>query len=115
MKCLPAAKVPGTSGNVLHDWHAETLAIRALNNHLLHECRRLVSSPESKSSILRVVTEADKHNMKIKQPFAIREDVKIHMYSSKSPCGDASMELVMSAQDDPTPWPILEELPDKGA
>lgn len=38
------------------------------------------------------------------QPFAIKEDVEIHMYCSEAPCGDASMELVMGAQADPTPW-----------
>ncbi len=28
------------------------------------------------------------------------------MYCSEAPCGDASMELVMEAQEDATPWPI---------
>ena len=40
------------------------------------------------------------------QPFVVREDVRIHMYTSQAPCGDASMELVMEAQDDATPWPV---------
>ncbi|KAL5116450.1 hypothetical protein ACEQ8H_005686 [Pleosporales sp. CAS-2024a] len=38
------------------------------------------------------------------QLFTIREDVHIHMYCSEAPCGDASMELVMDAQEDATPW-----------
>ncbi|KAI9702221.1 MAG: hypothetical protein M1820_006303 [Bogoriella megaspora] len=46
-----------------------------------------------------------------RQAFAIHEDVKIHMYCSEAPCGDASMELTMDAQDDPAPW---EHPPDQG-
>lgn len=40
------------------------------------------------------------------QPFAIKDDVRIHMYCSEAPCGDASMELTMDAQDDATPWDV---------
>ena len=28
------------------------------------------------------------------------------MYCSEAPCGDASMELIMAAQEDPTPWAV---------
>lgn len=38
------------------------------------------------------------------QPFAIQDDVQIHMYCTEAPCGDASMELTMADQDDATPW-----------
>lgn len=37
-------------------------------------------------------------------PFSLHLDVNIHMYCSEAPCGDASMELTMAAQDDATPW-----------
>lgn len=40
------------------------------------------------------------------QPFSIRDDLRLHMYSSEAPCGDASMELLMETQADPTPWPV---------
>ncbi|ODH50579.1 hypothetical protein GX48_03261 [Paracoccidioides brasiliensis] len=39
-------------------------------------------------------------------PFQLRNDLKIYMYSTCAPCGDASMEVCMAAQDDPTPWVI---------
>lgn len=38
------------------------------------------------------------------QPFSLKESVRIFMYCSEAPCGDASMELTMNAQEDATPW-----------
>lgn len=102
MKCLPAAKVPSAKGNILHDWHSEIVAIRAFNAFLLEECARLLRPPWT-SSFVRVRKRVETGAESI-QPFAIRQDVKIHMYSSEAPCGDASMELTMIAQEDATPW-----------
>ncbi|KAL8659531.1 MAG: hypothetical protein Q9226_000373 [Calogaya cf. arnoldii] len=45
------------------------------------------------------------------QPFSIHDDIQLHMYSSEAPCGDASMELLMEAQVDATPWPIDQNNP----
>ena len=105
MKCLPAAKLPGTRGCVLHDWHAEVLALRAFNLFLLQECLSLLGYSKASSSI--IVQHSSGHlDAGPCQPFSIRNNVKIHMYCSEAPCGDASMEHVMNAQDDATPWPI---------
>ena len=41
MKCLPQSKLPLAKGNVLHDWHAEVLAIRGFNRWLVDECEEL--------------------------------------------------------------------------
>ena len=106
MKCLPVAKVPQASGFVLHDWHAEILALRAFNQFLLHECLKLAKSPSSTSSVVRRREVLELRGCRSPQPFALCEDVKIYMYCSEVPCGDASMELIMEAQDDATPWPI---------
>ncbi|KAH6633562.1 tRNA-specific adenosine deaminase [Boeremia exigua] len=103
MKCLPQNKLTAAHGNVLHDWHAEVVAVRTFNRFLLEECLR-ISDPlsHSHSDILqqrpRGVTDDEP------QRFTIAEDVQIHMYCSEAPCGDASMELTMDAQDDATPW-----------
>jgi tRNA-specific adenosine deaminase 1 len=104
LKCLPRVKVPGTRGCVLHDWHAEVLALRAFNHFLLQECLSLLESRRESSTVLQrtVTCRGDD----FPQPFSVREDVKIHMYCSEAPCGDSSMELVMKAQEDATPWPI---------
>lgn len=54
MKCLPSSKLPQAQGNVLHDWHAEILAIRAFNRFLLEECRQLaLGGPSMTSPFLR--------------------------------------------------------------
>lgn len=108
MKCLPRAKIPRAAGCVLHDWHAETIAMRAFNRFLLEECLSLAQNTgESESSaLIRLRDSFEISETSGFQPFTIREDVKIYMYCSEAPCGDASMELVMQAQDDPTPWPM---------
>lgn len=108
MKCLPRAKIPQAAGCVLHDWHAEIIAMRAFNRFLLEECLFLAQNPgqAESSAFIRPRETFELSETTGFQPFTIREDVKIYMYCSEAPCGDASMELVMQAQDDPTPWPI---------
>ncbi|KAI1772738.1 adenosine deaminase/editase [Hypoxylon cercidicola] len=106
MKCLPASKIPQTQGNVLHDWHAEVLAIRALNRFVLDECKAMLQGCSSEFLRLRTSDEmtAGAEGGWNGQPFTWREDFRLHMYCSEAPCGDASMELIMASQEDATPW-----------
>ncbi|KAL8709147.1 MAG: hypothetical protein Q9220_006027 [cf. Caloplaca sp. 1 TL-2023] len=106
MKCLPINQVAQAHGLVVHDWHAEIVALRAFNHYLLHECLELATSPTKISPIIRRrdVDEVSEHDGL--QPFTLLDDLQLHMYASEAPCGDASMELLMEAQADPTPWPI---------
>ena len=106
MKCLPSSKISQARGFVLHDWHAEILAIRGFNAFLLQECHSLASAPSSLSPYIRHRGPNEISSSLGLQPFAVRENLKIHMYCSEAPCGDASMELVMNAQEDATPWPV---------
>ncbi|KXH45529.1 adenosine-deaminase [Colletotrichum simmondsii] len=110
MKCLPASKLPLAKGNALHDWHAEVLAIRAFNRYLLDECD---AHSQGSSPISDIITRRPPSAISPSspQPFAIRDDVTLHMYCSEAPCGDASMELTMAAQEDASPW----ELPPSSA
>lgn len=103
MKCLPSSKLPLAHGNVLHDWHAEILAIRAFNRFLLDQCLLLLTPPFNRSPFIRHQPPEERTESE-NQPFTIREDVQIHMYCSEAPCGDASMELIIDAQEDATPW-----------
>lgn len=141
MKCLPQSKVPLGKGNVLHDWHAEILAIRAFNRWLVDECAELarqgLSGEDGEGKMDGEVSSegawvrwrrdseggwnAHKHHLTTEDggdtggqeaeqehiltpPFALHDDVQIHMYCSEAPCGDASMELTMAEQADATPW-----------
>lgn len=106
MKCLPQNKLAVADGNILHDWHAEVVAIRTFNRFLLDECLLISTTPSANSQFVRQrsIEDISEHEP---QPFTIREDVQIHMYCSEAPCGDASMELTMAAQEDSTPWTSL--------
>ncbi|KAL9005265.1 MAG: hypothetical protein Q9188_001933 [Gyalolechia gomerana] len=106
MKCLPVDQVAEAKGSVLHDWHAEVVALRAFNHLLLHECLELVTSPSKTSSVIREREPSEISEREGLQPFSIRHGLQLHMYTSEAPCGDASMELLMEAQADPTPWPV---------
>ncbi|KAE8450228.1 hypothetical protein EG329_006655 [Mollisiaceae sp. DMI_Dod_QoI] len=102
MKCLPGDKVPKAQGIVVHDWHAEILAIRSLNRFLLEECLDLALSRKAFSEYVRFRSPEERTETHF-QPFALIDDIDLHMYCSEAPCGDASMEITMAAQADPTP------------
>lgn len=101
MKCLPRDKVPVVRGCVLHDWHAEVLCLRGFNRWLVDECAELATTnkPKEDGKWLKWNGEGEDN-----PAFSLHDDVKIHMYCSEAPCGDASMELIMAAQEDATPW-----------
>lgn len=69
----------------------------------------MAKSTETTSDILRRRTASETSTGQALQPFTVHEHVKIYMYCSEAPCGDASMELTMYAQDDATPWPVPSE------
>ncbi|UKZ74065.1 hypothetical protein TrVFT333_001720 [Trichoderma virens FT-333] len=115
MKCLPASKLGDAKGVAIHDWHAEVLAIRTFNRFLLDECQSLIdgnrNDPETilqRSDSLDVDSESGLYA----RPFGVKHDVKLHMYCSEAPCGDASMELIMAAQEDASPWELPAATPD---
>ncbi|GKZ37965.1 hypothetical protein AbraIFM66950_009828 [Aspergillus brasiliensis] len=119
-KCLPTTQLPSSTGLVLHDWHAEILALRAFNYWLLSEIRALIdyerqhqqsppsSSPSTAKSspFIRRRQQSQTPNNHNEPPFELDPSLKIYLYCTTAPCGDASMELTMAAQDDPTPWEI---------
>ncbi|EPE26452.1 adenosine-deaminase-containing protein [Glarea lozoyensis ATCC 20868] len=107
MKCLPQKLIPRAQGVTLHDWHAEIFAIRSFNRFILEECQVLVTSDKKSSEYVRRRDELEKSETHA-QPFALNDGVNIYMYCSEAPCGDASMELTMAAQEDATPWAKAE-------
>ncbi|RLL95432.1 hypothetical protein CFD26_105521 [Aspergillus turcosus] len=123
-KCLPASQVSKSKGLVLHDWHAEVLALRSFNYWLLSECHSLLAQEQHARSSGSANTSGAASSPFIRRrnpsetltaaqpawpPFELQPDIKIYMYCTCAPCGDASMELCMAAQDDPRPWEIAPE------
>ena len=83
--------------------------MRAFNSFLLKECYRLTQDPSYESAVLERTSRAPKSSPHLalalaSHPFTFYHDIKIVMYCSEAPCGDASQEMVMAAQKDPTPW-----------
>ncbi|KAK0764001.1 hypothetical protein N5P37_003395 [Trichoderma harzianum] len=115
MKSLPASKLGDAKGVAIHDWHAEILAIRTFNRYLMDECQSFVDdsrhdNPQAilqQSDALDIETESDRYT----RPFGVKHGVKLHMYCSEAPCGDASMELIMAAQEDASPWELPTPAP----
>lgn len=85
MKCLPQRKVVQAHGLVIHDCHAEVLAIRSLNRFLLEECYALISSNKKTSKYVRQRTH-DEITKESFQPFTLNEGLLLHMYCSEAPC-----------------------------
>lgn len=127
---MSASHIPRCRGLVLHDCHAEILAIRAFNYWLLTECNSVLSREKqlpnghdpSASDNQKVSDSPFIQRRKIGEvqdsngtpptewpPFELRPDIKIYMYCTCAPCGDASMELCMAAQEDATPWEVIQE------
>lgn len=73
------------NGCVLHDSHAEVLARRGLVRVLCNECKR-----KEKSSLLDYHPSTGK--------FKLRGDIKLHLYVSCSPCGDASIYPITNGE-----------------
>lgn len=117
MKCLPVTKISSARGNILHDWHAEILCMRAFNHFLLQECKSILTDAvDSPYLRLQTTTGTDPTTPgRPRPPFVWRDDVTLHMYCSEAPCGDASMELIMAAQEDAAPWeaPLPKQMMEK--
>jgi tRNA-specific adenosine deaminase 1 len=111
MKCLPTSQIESANGNVLHDWHAEVLAIRVLNHYLLEQCHELCRTNAKASEMIRRREPHEMTNTRKEQAFTIKDSIKINMYCSEAPCGDASMELTMADQADATPWAVEDQGP----
>ncbi|KAL4896637.1 putative tRNA-specific adenosine deaminase [Aspergillus ambiguus] len=112
-KCLSASQIPYCKGLVLHDLHAEILAVRAFNYWLLSECQSFLAAERNQSTDLPKSPSGHSPYIRRHQnrsvsdpPFELHPDLKIYMYCTCAPCGDASMELCMASQDDATPWEI---------
>ncbi|EPX72794.1 tRNA specific adenosine deaminase [Schizosaccharomyces octosporus yFS286] len=107
VKCTPISKIETNQfGSILHDCHAEVLALRCFNRVLLEHCR-LYNDEPSKAWLLE---------KKDGGKFCLRRNLKLHLYVSECPCGDASMELLANSLENSEPWNLksLADQPMRG-
>lgn len=112
-KSLPASALPKCHGLILHDCHAEILALRGFDYWILCELERMITQSNYESPWLerQIPNEPQTANFTPK-PFRIKAGVEVHLFSTEAPCGDASMELLMAAAKasgaDISPWPTSQ-------
>ncbi|KZZ88604.1 Adenosine deaminase/editase [Ascosphaera apis ARSEF 7405] len=121
-KCLSMSQLDKCNGLVLHDSHAEILALRGFNYWLLKECKVALSkesilddgkSTSPTASKFLEYCSFRKTSYRLDLPiFQLSSNISIYMYGTCAPCGDASMELTMAAQEDATPWDRAENRSD---
>jgi hypothetical protein len=85
MKCLPQNKISQAQGVTIHDWHAEILTIRSLNRVLLDECHELAKSYDESNRFIRRRSREETTENHF-QPFALNDEISLHMYCSEAPC-----------------------------
>jgi tRNA-specific adenosine deaminase 1 len=112
-KCLSTSALPKCNGLVLHDSHAEILALRGLNSWLLAEVLDMTKDPTYHSPYLQLCPDQDSPDAENdptaapRRPFKIKDNISIHLFTTEAPCGDASMEILMDSlpPGQAVPWP----------
>lgn len=90
VKSLPDASLYRSGGRMVHDCHAEILALRAFNTVILNQIAYLKSNPEVKADLVERTSQD--------QVFNFKDNWELGLYISTSPCGDASMDLLSQDQ-----------------
>jgi tRNA-specific adenosine deaminase 1 len=93
-KCI-GANMLSTDGGILNDSHAEVIARRAFIRFLL--CQ--INSVTRAQSIF----QASDDDVGGRRHFLLANDVKFHMFTTSSPCGDASIFATSDNHDDGEP------------
>lgn len=88
VKSLPEKVRTYSQGLMVHDMHAEILCIRSFNRFLMEECLK------DGEMVVRTDT----------QKFKFKDDIKLALFISEPPCGDASMNYLILSKQDNTPW-----------
>lgn len=93
VKALPDKVRQYSQGSMVHDMHAEILTLRLFNWYLLKEMSLLIENDQYSSQIIEKREDEAK--------FSLRENIKLALYISEPPCGDASMTYIA---DEREPW-----------
>lgn len=98
VKALPNRFREFSKGSMVHDLHAEILAIRLFNWFLLDECSKLTDKRDNSYSKI-IETNRVSNGL-----FKLKRDVKLALFITEAPCGDASMGYLTKTLDDKEPW-----------
>lgn len=88
VKAMPDTVRSYSSGWIVHDMHAEILCLRLFNWHLLEE----IKAGKSNGSKYLVAHE---------NRYLLRPNIKLALYISEPPCGDASMSTLVGEAWEP--------------
>ncbi|AET38310.1 tRNA-specific adenosine deaminase Ecym_2596 [Eremothecium cymbalariae DBVPG len=86
VKALPNEELERSHGRMLHDSHAEILALRAFNVVLLKQMALLAANPTETCDLVERCNTT--------HPYRMRKRWKIALYISRPPCGDCSMDIL---------------------
>ncbi|KAJ7755671.1 adenosine deaminase/editase [Mycena maculata] len=92
-KCLPATRLP-VDGESVHDSHAEVLARRGAVRWFLEEIGRCRTTSDGDAFRSDWISLSDDGR------YALKDGVRLALYVSTVPCGDASMRFLASSQDE---------------
>lgn len=96
VKALPNRFREFSEGAMVHDLHAEILAIRLFNWFLLDECSKLVDRDIAHVSKIIERNECSE--------FKLKDGIKLALLVTEPPCGDASISYLTDTLDDKEPW-----------
>ena len=101
VKATPDSELSRSCGKMIHDGHAEILALRSFNTVLLHEIKNIQQGTCSK-----LISKSDEEGI-----YSWNKELKIALYISKLPCGDASMDTIKDSTDPDAKFPIMDDDP----
>lgn len=85
VKALPDAVLSRSQGRMVHDCHAEILALRGFNTVLLEHASYMEKDPRHRSDLIERNASG---------AYALKNEWELALYISALPCGDASMNLL---------------------
>lgn len=105
VKSLPDKVRDFSQGLLVHDCHAEVLALRLFNHYLVNECKKISNHDGlADESLVEILDQS-------KKLFRIKEGIRLALLITEPPCGDASVGYLRENLKDCEPWE--ETLPHK--
>ncbi|KAK6455893.1 adenosine deaminase/editase [Scheffersomyces xylosifermentans] len=96
VKALPDKIRSYSKGRLVHDLHAEILALRLFNWYLVQECIRIKDELGYNSSVIERMANGEGYKLKA--------GVSFGLFITEPPCGDSSMQHLVTEKEDSSPW-----------